>query len=631
LPRALAPKAFRALLDRLLLRDPNARPTASETAEALRRLLAPHGALWWSGLSAALVLFMGGTSLWLYGRGVIAGLVKGRPARVAVMGFRNATGVPMLNAQTKLGLADLVASRLRAEPKLEVLSAEAVAQAARALKLDPANAAPDDQLRLAKALGADLILSGAVDRKDGKDRLAFVLRDAKGRQRTQGETEAPQLSETMLDAIPLAQAASRSLHKAVDPFAKSAPQDPYTIPPEAFAAYAQGVEAYRRGHYKEAEPLLKQAAYAVPEWTDACATYAFALSGLGKPEADEALRWALVAARAKGGVHDESAVVQIMAWQAFRHREFATSGSYFESALQQADSQRDLADRAFCLNGLGLVAEAQGHRDLAAHRYQEALTAAEQGGNLITSGKALANLGNLALGQGDLPGAAQRYQAVVHSAHLIGSEANEALGLNNLGIVLFSEFKTAEARMALERSLALREKNGDAYGVVSVQRNLGINSLIEGRVQEARLWFQKSLETARPISFHYGQGQALFYLAECDRMAGALGAALTTYEAAILESESVHDQDKQGPEQAGKAECLLRLHRRSEADSALAKAIAAAPGNPCVLRARAWEAYLRGDRSAAVDLVDQAILDPKHDAPELRPELEGLRSRFTLP
>lgn len=132
------------------------------------------------------MLLLGVSGYWLFGRGVIAGLVKGRPARIAVMGFKNATGVPMLTSQTELGLADLIASRLRNEPKLQVLDADAVARAANALKLIPAEASPDDQLRLAKAIGADLILSGEVDRQGTHDHLTYALRDTRGRVRASG-------------------------------------------------------------------------------------------------------------------------------------------------------------------------------------------------------------------------------------------------------------------------------------------------------------------------------------------------------------------------------------------------------------------------------------------------------------
>ncbi|HXC17658.1 MAG TPA: protein kinase [Holophagaceae bacterium] len=629
-PRKLAPKAFRALVDRMLAPKSKARPAAGEVARTLHDLLSPMGVLAWSGLSAAAaaLLILGGYSL--FGRGVLAGLVKGRPARVAVMGFRNSTGVPLLTAQTELGLADLIASRLRTEERLQLLGADTVAQAARALKLDPPGASPEDQLRLAKALGADLVLSGEVDRHDGQDRLRYTLRDLRGRTRAQGEVEAKGVSGSTLAALPLAQATARDLKRAVDPLGSDARPDPYTISPEAFAAYAQGVEASRRGHYMEAEPLLAQAAYATPEWTSAATAYSFALSQLARPSADEALRWALVAARKEGNLDGESSVFDFLGILSNSRRDYPAARTYFEQGLRLADARGAVEDRAICLNGLGLAEEAQGRTDLAARRYAEALAATDQGKDLVMRGQVLTNLGNLALARGDLQEAAARYQSVVDTARQVGSESNEALGLNNLGIVLFSEFKTSEARAALERSLALREKNGEAYGVVSCLRNLGANALAEGKPQEARLWFQRSLDKAAAIPSVYGQGQAEFYLAGCDRMAGDFNRALKGYQTALTHSSSAHDRNKLGPELAGQAECLLRLNRKEEGQAALAKAAVLIPGNPCLLRAQAWSAFLQGDRVAAKELLELAIADPKHDAAEIRPELEGLRSRFSL-
>lgn len=435
----------------------------------------------------------------------------------------------------------------------------------------------------------------------------------------------------MLDAIPLAQAATHALRKAVNPFSKKEPQDPYTITPEAFAAYAQGVEAYRHGHYKEAEPLLKQAAYAVPEWTEAVAVYSYSLTQLADPSAGEALRWALIAARNGKNPQSESNVIQFLASQASRKRNFSEAESYFQQGLRESEVRSDWAGRAFCYNGLGLTAEAQGHINLAAQRYAEALKATDQSKDLFMRGQVLTNLGNLALAKGDLQGAAIHYQAVVDTARQVGSETNEALGLNNLGIVLFSEFKTSEARVALQRSLALREKNGDAYGIVSGLRNLGVNALASGRSAEARTWFQRSLDKATAIPSSYGQGQAEFYLAECSRMDGDLKLALDGYQIAYSHSIASQDRKKQGQELAGQAECLLRLHKKELGDAALAKAAVLIPGNPFLLRAQAWSAFLKGDRATARNLVDQAILDPQHDAAEIRPELEALQSRTSLP
>ncbi|HET8900975.1 MAG TPA: protein kinase [Holophagaceae bacterium] len=629
--RAQAPKAYRALVDSMLALRPRERPTAEEVAGEAAALFNPHGPLWWSALSAAtvLVLLLGG--YWLFGRGVLAGVVKGRAARVAVMGFRNATGEPALTAQTELGLADLVAGGLRETPKLRVLDADALAQTARTLKLDAAQAPPAGQLRLARAMGADLVLSGEVLRGEGQDEVHFLLRDATGRILSEGTVRAPQAAPLVLAASPLAHETARRLRKAVDPLGRGSGLKESDIPPEAFAAYAKGVEAYARGRYAEAEPLLAKAAYAEPEWTSAVMTYATDLVGLSKPEADSTLRWALLAARRESNSYLESGLLRFMGKQALLKRDFPSAQDYYEQGLAQTRLQNDLHGMAVCLNGLGLVALSTNSRDTAASRYREALAAATEAKDLIMQAQIEANLGNLALEQGRLDEAAKQYQGGVDAALQAGDESGEALGLNNLGIALLSSFRTREARVALERSLALREKNGEARGVVSGYRNMGICAQMDGQLSEARAWYGRSRQAALAIPDAYGAAQAAFYLAECDRFSGDAAKALPEYQEASRRLESLHDNTRLGQSLAAEAECLLRLHRAPAAHPLLAKATGLIPGNPYLLRAQAMEAYLRGDRSGAQSLLSQAIQDPNHDAPEIRNELEGLRSRFREP
>ena len=629
--RSQAPKAYRALVDHMLARKPRERPTAEAVAQQAAALLNPHGPLWWSALSVATVLVLLSGGYWLFGRGVLAGVVKGRAARLAVMGFRNETGEPTLTAQAELGLAGLVAGGLRETPKLRVLDADALAQTARTLKLDAAQAAPPDQLRLARAMGADLVLSGEVRRGEGMDEVHFLLRDAAGRVLSEGTARAPQAAPLVLAASLLAHETARRLRKAVDPLGRGGGLKESDIPPEAFAAYAKGAEAYGRGRYAEAEPLLAKAAYAEPEWTDAVMTYATDLMGLSRPEADATLRWALLAARRESNSHLESGLLRFMGKQALLKRDFTSAEDYYEQGLSQARSHNDLHGVSVCLNGLGLVALSHGARETAANRYSEALAAAAEAKDLIMQAQIEANLGNLALELGQLDGAAKHYQGGVDAALQAGDESGEALGLNNLGIALLSGFRTREARAALERSLALREKNGEARGVVSGYRNMGICTQMDGQSDEARTWYGRSQAAALAIADAYGAAQAAFYLAECDRISGDAAKALPEYQEASRQLENFRDSTRLGQSLAAEAECLLRLRRAPAARPLISKATGLIPGNPYLLRAQAWEAYSRGDPSRAQDLLNQAIQDPNHDAPEIRHELEGLRLRFQEP
>jgi tetratricopeptide (TPR) repeat protein len=628
LNRSHGSKAYRALVDRMLASKPKDRPTAEETATGFARMLKPLSALAWSGLSAAAVALLVLSGYWLFGRGVLAGLVKGRPARVAVMGFRNGTGQPILTAQTELGLASLVAASLRHSPKLQVLDSDALAQAALALKLSPATATPEDQRRLAKALGADLVLSGEVTRRDGKDQLSYMLLDTNGRTRAEGSIQSASISDVSLAATQLSEGTSLRLKRAVDPFSAEAGSGSYAIPAEAFANYAQGVEAYRHSHFLEAEPLLAKAAYAAPEWSSAVVVYAEDLIRLSRPGTDATLQWALVAARKESNGQLESAVYQSLGQQAFLKREFKISAAYYKQGLAMAEAHSDLFSSAFCLNGLGLAAASESDMAGARRQYAEALDKAKQAGDLFMEAQILANLGNLALEQGDLPEAAKQYRATVDAAKAAGDESGEALGLNNLGITLLSNFQVNEAHAALERSLALRLKNGETRKIVSGYRNLGICAQMEGREEDARTSFKVSLEKAEEIQDAYGAAQARFYLAELDRRAGKLPQAMLQYRQASLGSEASYDRTRLGQELAGQAECDLRQHRERSALPALERAESLIPGNPYLLRAQAWAAFLKRDRSRAMECLEEALRDPRHDAPEIRMELLRLRSYF---
>lgn len=626
LRRRLAPAAYRRLVDRMLRPRPADRPSAGEVAEAAAAMLRPHGPLWWSAVSAATVIAAVLAGYWFLGRGVLAGVVKGRPARLAVLGFRNGTGDPALTSQAELGLGELVADRLRGTHGLQVIGADALGQAAQALRLDPASASPEDQIRLAKAVGADLLLVGEVRRENGADRLAAQLRDLQGHQLAEARAESPSQDRT-LDARLAAQAA-QVLSRAVDPLVKTAAPAPYDIPPAAFAAYASGVEAYRHGRYAEAEPHLQQAAFQAPEWTAAVAAYASTEMSLARPQADTALRWALLTTRRDSGSGGEASVLLLLGRRCLDQRLFTDAQNFFDQALAQSTTPAQPHTVAMGLNGLGLVASSQGDASLAQQRFSQALEQAQDGRDPIMVAQILANLGNLALQAGDLDTASGRYRAAVEAAATIGDESGEALGLNNLGVALISAGRPGEAREALRKALALREKNGERQGLLSVTRNLGLCAVMEGRTDEAQSWFSRSAAQAKELGNAYAESQARFYLAELVRSAGGLRVARGAYLEAARLAEAARDAKHRGMALAAAAECDLRLGRSHEGESGLQQAAALIPGNPYLLRARAWEAHLRRDQAAALVALDQALADPQHDAPELRNELVQLRASF---
>jgi hypothetical protein len=82
--------------------------------------------------------------------------------------------------------------------------------------------------------------------------------------------------------------------------------------------------------------------------------------------------------------------------------------------------------------------------------------------------------------------------------------------------------------------------------------------------------------------------------------------------------------------QAAGAECLIRKSR-PDLKEAEKRLLAISPGeahSPYVLRAKAWFAFLNGQRDAALAELARAAEDPSRQAPEIRAELETARASF---
>src|SRR5205814_1601492 len=98
-------------------------------------------------------------------RPAVRGLAKERPATLAVLPMRNATGEAKHDAVVANVLPELLGAALRFDEKLSIVPAAAVAQAMGTLKLRP-GAAPEaaDRARLARFLACRLTLEGTVSR-----------------------------------------------------------------------------------------------------------------------------------------------------------------------------------------------------------------------------------------------------------------------------------------------------------------------------------------------------------------------------------------------------------------------------------------------------------------------------------
>ncbi len=288
------PPRLRALVQRLLARDPAQRPAgAGEVAEELARSTAAapssRPALTrrtrWLAVAAACLLALVALVWALYLRDR---LVPPPPAAaattprhaVALLPLADETGRPDL-AWVATGVPEMVAAALAESPGLRVLDSQRVFRTLEDLKLPRGPLSETEAQRLAKLLDADRLVSGRVHAAGGQLRvdLSLLAADTPGAPAAAlhavvAEAEAFRLVEQLGGSL-------RSRLAAAPPLAEPAA----SRFPAALATYARGVESLRRGDTLAAVPALEQAVAVDPSFTTAWVQLARAREALGRGEA----------------------------------------------------------------------------------------------------------------------------------------------------------------------------------------------------------------------------------------------------------------------------------------------------------------------------------------------------------
>lgn len=624
------PRRLEALLRAMLRQDADLRPTAREVAEALAlQLNRKPRARWILGALAASMLAAGGGYL-LFGRSIIADLGKEQAPRLAVMPIRNATGDPNLEALVGVGMAELLATSLHGSPSLSVVEPEAVSRIITNLRMNASEAQdPAGQARIARALGARLFLRGTLSRevRGQAHLLSYDLVDGAGRVRFSGVVRAPR--EESFTPYALVDPAAHDLLRKVDPLRSSASLH-QPVPPEAFAAYANGKALFLKGDFKASEPQLRDAAMKAPAFSSAVSAYAACLRRLGRDQAPAIANWALMAARATGDRWAEGRVLGLKAYLAKDLGQLDEAQHLREASLALAQSVGDRDGETIAMNHLGLIAAERGHYGEAGQFYERSLRLSQQTGDQVYLSLAQNNLANLALKRGDLGAAESYYRSNLKLQQELGNRWGEALALNNLGVVALTARDLPAAESLLGRALTARESVGDKGGQVTCLRNLGILASMKDQLPEAAELHGKALELAQALGLRTVEAECQFYVAELDRLEGRAAKAQEGYQRVIeLLPEGVTPEVRINA-QAGIAECFLRKPRpdAGEAERRLAALPPGAEDSPYVHRARAWLALRQGQADQALKELDQAAADPRRQAPEIRRELEAVRAQI---
>jgi len=164
--------------------------------------------------------------------------------------------------------------------------------------------------------------------------------------------------------------------------------------------------------------------------------------------------------------------------------EWDLAESHLEAALAAQEEDAPAADARLYAD-LSLVAQHQGHDDLALERAGRALELAEAVADEEALTRAHNVLGVLASGRGDLDGARHHLERSLELAEAAGDSAARVAALNNLALAYRN---VGELRRALERAeaaLALCLSLGDRHREAALHNNLADLLHAAGRSEEA--------------------------------------------------------------------------------------------------------------------------------------------------
>ncbi|HSL20778.1 MAG TPA: tetratricopeptide repeat protein [Vicinamibacterales bacterium] len=585
--RAL-PQPIAEVIDRLLKLQPSDRPRSADevrtilsaafsatsrtrTARADRRASA-HRIATWVWAVVALVLVLAGTAAymkWRSSAGVTA--ATGRPVVLAVVPLDNLTG-DASNDFLGSGFAASLITDLSPLPGLTVLSRAAVREAG----------ASGEPARIARQLGATLVLGGDVHRSADQLRVNLVLTAADGSivwsDAFSGRYSAlldlqPQLAEAVSAGLPLRLSADARERLAQAP----------TNNVEALAAYWRGRQL------------------------------------MEKPDDQAAVRGAFEAFRHAVSLDQRFAAAQAGLAEAAWQRYVQTRDA------QWADRALEATDRALALDPRQpsvWISRATVHRGTG--RTVEALVDLDRALELQpNSDEALRLKGRLLVDQGKVQEAVSVLeQAIARRPQYWG-------GYDALGAALYFAGRRREAIKAWERAAELRPDVSRSY------HNLGIAYREEGNLDKALEYYRKAVEiTPMPQAYsaigevHYLRGEyeaALASFAEAARLAPNestlrrnLGdtyrrlkndaRAREAYEEAVrLARADLQVNPNSAVTKSRLAVYLAKLGRAGEAQNHAAEALASADRSRDVHYRVAVVYALTGHRDAAFDQLERAI------------------------
>jgi tetratricopeptide (TPR) repeat protein len=533
---AAVPAPLRALVQRLLARDPARRPqSAGEVVQELddQHRAAPAIQRWQIavGVGCLLVLLVLGWAVREVGRGRVPQARQPAAARktvaagprhaVALLPLADDTGRPDL-AWVAIGMPEMLAASLAESPELRVLDSQRVFRTLEDLKLPRGPLPETEARRLAGLLDADHLVGGRVRAVGGQLRidLSLLATDPPGLPAAAlhaeaAEGEAFRLVEQLGGVLRRELAVPAAV--AVEPVASRSPA--------ALAEYSKGVESLRRGDALAAVPSLERAVTADPRYSAAWVQLARARQALGQGEpAREAAQRAveILGAGESRAAYEARAVEARLLGRPERAQEIlsrllARYPDDVEARIELAEAygEQGSLDRAiaalreavrlaphhprawFLLGRYSIVAGDARH---AVDEYLvRALVVQNELGSEQSRAEVLNAFGVAYRNLGEMDRAVETYEQAAAIRKRIGDKRGYATTLRNLATIHTMRGQYAAARSQLTEALALLQRLGDAPGIADLYDNFGVLAEQRGSYEEALEGYRQALRVRRDL------------------------------------------------------------------------------------------------------------------------------------
>jgi eukaryotic-like serine/threonine-protein kinase len=530
---AAVPPHVRALVQRLLARDPARRPrSAGEVVQELDRSRDPARPAWrWIAAGAGCLLLLALLGWALHRRAPRPDAAAGKaptPAHaagprhaVALLPLADDTGRPDL-AWVATGMPEMLAASLAESPKLRVLDTPRVFRTLEDLKL-PRGPLPDAEARrLAGLLDADRLVGGRVHAAGGRLRvdLSLLATDPPGLPAAALHAEAAE-GEAFRLIEQLGGILRRQLSVPAAVTVELAP----SRSPAALAEYSRGSASLLRGDALAALPTLERAVAADPRYTAAWVRLAQAREALGRGEpAREAARRAVetLGPGESRAAYEARAVEARLLGRPDRAQEIlsrllARYPDDVEARVELAEAYGEQGSLDRAIAALREVVRLAPHHPRAwyllgkysilagdtRHAVDEHLVRALVVQNELGSEQGRADVLN-AFGVayrdlGEMSRAAESYEAAAAIRKRIGDERGYATTLRNLATLHILRGEHAAARAQLTEALGLLRKLGDQPGIADLYNDFGALAEQRGSYEEALERYRQSLRVRRDL------------------------------------------------------------------------------------------------------------------------------------